>query len=180
MKNALELACRFRLCSLDSSFLFGILILGLLLGLGGTAQGQDNSKDRNGWGYGFGAVGASYESGCCGEGMVHFGGGVEATLLAGFGPAVEIGYASNFAGWGLGIFSPGVIYAFNRDKDTVPFVTGGYTLFFRQGTAHGFFFGGGVNQWIGDRWGIRIEGRDQVWYDYDVHMLEVRFAFVFR
>jgi hypothetical protein len=154
--------------------------MGEVLALGGIAQGQGKDKEHEAWGYGFAAVGSAFEPGCCGEGMLHFGGGGEATLLGGFGPAVEIGYASTFDGWGLGIFSPGFIYAFNRDRATVPFLTGGYTLFFRESTDHGFFFGGGINHWIGDRWGIRIEGRDQVWASHEVHFLELRFAVVFR
>ena len=178
--SPLELTRRPRSWYLGSGLLIGILMMGQLLAFGGTAQGQGNDKDRDGWGYGFASVGAAYEPGGGGEGMMHFGVGGEATLLGGFGPAVEIGYASTFDGWGLGVFSPGFVYAFNRDRATVPFVTGGYTLLFKQSTAPGFFFGGGINHWIGDRWGIRIEGRDQVWYDYEVHMLEVRFAVVFR
>lgn len=111
---------------------------------------------------------------------MHFGVGGEGLVAEGFGLGVELGYLSDFNGEGIGVLSPGVLYAFNRKKDTVPFITGGYSLFFRSATASGVFFGGGVNKWIGERWGVRIEGRDQVYVAENVHFLEARFAFIFR
>jgi len=161
-----------------SAFGMSIALLGSLLALADTTMCQGN--ERKSWGYGFAAFGAAYEPGSGGEGTVHFGVGGEATLLKGFGPTVEIGYLTTVDGYGLGIFAPGVVYAFNRDRNTVPFVTAGYTLFFKASTAQGYFFGGGINHWIGDHWGIRVEGRDQVWHNQELHFLELRFAVVFR
>ena len=178
MMRALEVAKRPVFRSHRSVFRFGIFLLGSLLALECVALGEEN--ERKAWGYGFAAVGAAYWPGYGGEGMVHFGGGGEGLLAGGLGAAFELGYLSSFDGHGIGVLSPGVIYAFNREKKTVPFVTGGYTLFFRSGTAHGVFFGGGVNKWIGDRWGIRIEGRDQVYVEGNTHFLEARVAFIFR
>ncbi len=103
-------------------------------------------------------------------------------LAGGLGLGAELGYMAPMSdlGEGIGIFSPGVIVKFSRDKKTVPFVTGGYTLFFRSGTEHGFFFGGGATRWIGDSWGLRFEGRDQVMPQCSTHLIEARIAVAFR
>jgi hypothetical protein len=110
------------------------------------------------------------------------GGGGEGLVAGGFGVGAELGYLAfmEAAGQGIGVMSPGVIYNFSRGKRTQPFVAGGYSLFFRSGTAHALYFGGGVNHWIGDRWGIRIEGRNQLWPSCRENLLEGRFAIVFR
>lgn len=140
---------------------------------------QDETR---GWGQVFGGFGAITGGGDT-QGVMHFGGGGEALVAGGLGVTGELGYLSNvqsFAG-GIGVFSAGGMYAFNRDRKTVPFVNGGYTLFFRSGTENGFFFGGGFNHWIGDGWGLRIEGRDQVFVrDTGVHTIEARLALIFR
>lgn len=140
---------------------------------------QDETR---GWGQVFGGFGAITGRGDT-QAVMHFGGGGEALLAGGLGVTGELGYLSNvqsFSG-GIGVFSAGGMYAFNRDRNTVPFVNGGYTLFFRSGTENGFFFGGGVNRWIGDGWGLRIEGRDQVFVrDTGIHTIEVRLALIFR
>jgi hypothetical protein len=78
------------------------------------------------------------------------------------------------------MLSPGVVYNFSRGKKTMPFVTAGYTLFFRSGAAHGFYFGGGVNRWIGENVGIRIEGRNQTMPSCKENLLEARFAILIR
>ncbi len=137
---------------------------------------------KRSWAQIFGGAGAITGSGDS-EAVLHIGGGGEGLLAGGLGVTGEIGYLSAFqyfAG-GIGVFSIGGLYAFNPERKTVPFVNGGYTLFFREGTANGFFFGGGINHWIGERWGIRVEGRDQVYTeDAGVHTVEARFALIVR
>ena len=128
---------------------------------------------------GFGAIASSDDA----QAVVHLGGGGEGLLAGGLGVTGELGYLSNYQDFsgGIGVFSVGAMYAFNRDHKTVPFANGGYSLFFRSGTANGFFFGGGVNHWIGEGWGIRIEGRDQVFAsDSGVHIIEGRFAIILK
>jgi len=147
------------------------------------ASSQVMAQDETrGWGQVFGGFGAITSSGDT-QGVMHVGGGGEALVAGGLGVTGELGYLSSvqsFAG-GVGVFSVGGMYGFNRAQKTVPFVNGGYTLFFRSGTENGFFFGGGVNRWIGEGWGIRIEGRDQVFVrDTGVHTIEARFAVIFR
>jgi len=88
--RTLERAKKPPFLSFSSVFRVSIFLMGLVLALGGTALSQ--GTERKEWGYGFAAFGAAFEPGCCGEGIVHFGGGGEAALLGGFGPAAEIGY----------------------------------------------------------------------------------------
>ena len=153
-----------------------VFLLGFFLTVSVSGQGSE----KKGWGYGF-FVGGFATDGSESEGIVHMGGGVDLLLAGGLGVGLEIGSLS----WGgisdgVGVFSPGVIYAFNTDQKTIPFITGGYTLFFREGSANGAFFGGGVNYLIGDNWGIRVEGRDQVFIeDGSFHNLEARFGVMF-
>lgn len=155
----------------------------VLLVLTLTASSQLLAQDETrSWAQFFGGVGAMTGGGDT-QSVLHIGGGGEALLAGGLGVTGEIGYLSNFENFssGIGVFSAGGLYAFNRDRKTMPFVEGGYTLFFRSGSAHGFFFGGGVNHWVGDRWGIRIEGRDQVWVeDTSLHIIEVRFGIILK
>lgn len=122
-------------------------------------------------------------SSCCGfHGTLHFGGTVDAQLKGGLGATADLGYLTPYESLtsGIGIFSPGVVFKFNRGHKTEPFVAGGYSLFFRSGAASGLFFGGGVDHWFGKTIGIRIEGRDQVLVEENDHFLEARFAVLFR
>ena len=134
--------------------------------------------DARTWTYLFSGVGS------CNHGVPYFhaGGGAEGLVAGGFGVGAELGYLAFFEGPGLGVglLSPGVVYSFSQAKKTMPFVTGGYTLFFRSGIAHGFYFGGGVNRWMGDRWGIRIEGRNQLMPTCRENLLEARFSILLR
>jgi hypothetical protein len=156
-----------------------VIIMATSVLTGSTVLGQDETRV---WGQFFGGVGAITDGEDV-QGVMHFGGGGEGLLAGGFGVTAELGYLANIEGFsgGIGVFSAGGMYAFNRDRKTVPFVNGGYTLFFREGSENGFFFGGGVNHWIGESWGIRIEGRDQVMAGCtDVHTIEARVAIVLR
>jgi len=156
--------------------------LSLLLSSLMLSPGYAQSTEKSAWGYGF--FGGGGASGCGdSEGLIHFGGGMDAALAGGFGISIEGGYLT----WGgmsegVGLFSPGVMYAFNRDRKTIPFITGGYSLFFRSGSASGLFFGGGVNHFIGENWGIRVEGRDQLFFESGCtfHNLEARIGVVFN
>jgi hypothetical protein len=151
----------------------------MVIGAGSPLLAQDEPRA---WAQAFGGFGAITSSGDS-QAVVHIGGGGEGLLAGGLGVTGELGYLSNYQDFsgGIGVFSVGGIYAFNRDRKTVPFANGGYTLFFRSGTENGFFFGGGFNHWIGERWGIRVEGRDQVFAsDTGVHVIEGRFAIILK
>jgi hypothetical protein len=82
---------------------------------------------------------------------------------------------------GFGMFSPGMVYQFKTNRTTVPFVSGGYTLAFRQGTENLVYGGGGFNHWFSNRWGLRFEVRDQIApRDPEYNFLQFRIGFLFR
>ena len=146
----------------------------LLIVQSGFAQETINVAE----GYVFFAPGVASPGG---EGMAHLGLGGE-LLFKGFGVGPEIGWLAplrNF-GDGIGTFSPNVSYHFRNTKLS-PFLTGGYTLFFRDGRANGFNFGGGVDYWLSNKTGLRFEVRDNVMSQYrDTHFVGFRFGVSFR
>ena len=139
---------------------------------------QDTAEFYN-HGYGFFAAGSN-----SGSALMHFGGGGEAGIYRGLGAGAEIGYLTRFAdfGDGFGVFSPNGVYQFPiASTKLTPFATGGYSLAFRSGTAHGFNFGGGVHYSLSDRSGLRLEFRDQV-FDFGTfeHFYGFRLGISFR
>jgi len=131
------------------------------------------------WAYGYGFAGFGVAIGEeLGDPIFHLGSGAD-LMLGRFGFTGELGYMANaehpFDGFGT--FSPGVLLAFSK-QGTVPFVKGGFTLFFRRGTEPGWFVGAGVNFWRSDRFGFRAALNDQVFGSS--HLLAARFAVLFR
>lgn len=62
-----------------------------------------------------------------------------------------------------------------------PFVTAGYTLFFRSGHANLWNFGGGLNYWFASRLGLKVELRDHIWPENGAtHYWGVRIGLNFR
>jgi hypothetical protein len=155
----------------------------LLLCAAVYAQGsnvQSQNKESRGHGYAFFAPsGVSDSSRAWG----HVGAGFEGVFGNGAGVGAEIGYVTPLRRWdsGLGLFSLNGAYHFKNSSKVVPFVTGGYSGFFRSGYANGFNFGGGVNYWVKERVGLRFEFRDQVPGNTDAgHFYGVRFGVTFR
>jgi hypothetical protein len=159
--------------------IWGLLLLALV-SIPGIAQTSDEHK---GQGYVFFAPGTTSPEAI---GTMHFGGGGEALVYKGLGLGGEVGYLVPWRsmGDGMGTFSPDVSYHIrprSGEQKLVPFVTGGYTLFFRSGTANGFNFGGGANYWFREHLGLRLEFRDNVWTTYaTVHWLGFRVGLAFR
>ena len=159
-----------------------IMALGWLLVLLAGAQAQsNNTKEYKGQGYAFAAPLVSnygdsgWQTGFGGEGLVY----------KGLGVGGEVSYLK-LGGYtyGLGAVSPNASYHFRgltKDGKLVPFVTGGYSLYFRNGVAHGLNFGGGVNYWFKERVGLRVEVRDQVLpFDGTLHYVGFRAGISFR
>jgi hypothetical protein len=117
---------------------------------------------------------------------LQLGGGLEVALPKGFGAGVEAGAISPLHSWGddtLGFFSPNGYYHFKHGKEQRidPFVTAGYTMFFRDGHINLFNFGGGANLWATRHFGARVEVRDQVDTQYQtVHYWGFRLGLAFR
>ena len=100
---------------------------------------------------------------------------------------MEIGYLApaRSISEGVGILSANGSYHFLNGEPSqklVPFVTGGYSLAFREGSANLFNFGGGVNYWFRERMGLRLEFRDHVIPDgnHSDHFLGFRIGLTFR
>lgn len=158
----------------------GIFFLALIPGL---AFGQ-SANDRKGWGYGF--VGAGAATGVSTEPLlVNVGGGGEALVYKGLGVGAELGYlarADNFGG-GIGIFSVNTAYHLGGQKagkKFVPFLSGGYSLFFRDGAASGGNIGGGFQYWAGNRAGLRFEIRDHIVSSDRAQSITFRIGLTFR
>jgi hypothetical protein len=110
--------------------------------------------------------------------------GAEGLIKGGFGAGADVSYLFYPAGGfneGFGLFSPGVFYQFNPSRKTVPFVTGGYSLAFRDGTINLIPYGGGFNHWFNNHWGMRFEVRNHIQTRLlEYHLLQLRVAFLFR
>ncbi len=160
------------------------LIWGLVLTclLPGLAQGQ-SSDEHHAQGYAFFAPGASSPGG---TGTMHMGVGGEGLFYKGLGAGAEVGYLAPWSSFrdGFGIGSANGYYQFGpsrKDRKLIPFVTGGYSLFFRQGTSNAFNVGGGVNYWFRDHLGLRLEVRDHINTEVGTaHFVGFRVALAFR
>jgi hypothetical protein len=143
------------------------------------ALGQEQSSKAQG--YAFVGLG-DYR----GTTQLHFGGGLETDLYKGLGFSLDAGYVADakYLSSGIGIFSPNGRYAFRRSSDSklIPYVTAGYSLLFRTGTANGFNYGGGIDYWFAKKVGIKVEFRDHIltqFYD-NPHIYQFRAGFSFR
>ncbi len=134
------------------------LVLSLLL-LAPLAMAGGDSYIQAGIGGCSVGVDSWFHSGC---GLVtHIGGGGEGFVYRGLAIGGEGGW-----GWVDGHFRDGVAlasanasYHFGRDRSLVPFITGGYSLLFRDFHANGFNLGGGATWWAARHVGLRFDGR---------------------
>lgn len=159
------------------------LILAILFtGLMSFAIAAQTTSEHRGQGYAFVATGGYSDS----TATLHFGVGGEGLVYKGLGVGGEIGYlaAARQLDSGFGVLSPNISYHFlnaSKSGKVVPFVTGGYSLFFRSGVAHGVNFGGGINYWFKERVGLRLEFRDHIPAHGDLgHFYGVRIGLAFR
>jgi len=155
---------------------FTFILAGLVIGLPLAAQ-EEESRFQ-GYGY-FGVMGSN---GTTFGKLLNPGLGAEVFAYKGLAASADIGYVgyyNNFRADGLGLFSPNVSYHFLRSRRVVPFITGGYTLAFRSGTANLANYGGGLTYWFSRRVGLRVEGRDH--RDTDgYHLSALRVGMSFR
>lgn len=98
---------------------------------------------------------------------IHLGGGGEFALRKGFTAGIEggaVGPTTEYTRNVMGVGSLNGYYHFrhSRTAQLDPFVTGGYSLFFRHGTANLGNFGGGLNYWFLPTVALRTEFRDHV------------------
>jgi hypothetical protein len=155
------------------------VLLSIALSVVGTAQ----ERDHSGQGYVFFAPGVATGGGFS-EGTFHFGGGAEGFLYKGLAAGGEIGYVApwKYSRSGIGLLSFDGSFHLNRSSRLSPFVAGGYSFAFqRSGHANAVNYGGGVNWWVRERYGLRLELRDQFLTAYtDLHYVGFRIGFAFR
>ncbi len=114
-------------------------------------------------------------------GYMQVGVGGEGRIYKGFGAGSEIGYLFPREGftYGIGLLSTNATYHFWGRSRVIPFVTGGYSLAFREGMANLANFGGGVDVRFHKRMALRFEVRDHVWPGYTTtHFLMFRVGMV--
>jgi hypothetical protein len=161
--------------------IFSVIVL--LTICSGWASAQLEKK-YSGQGYVFFAPGVVAPGG---SGTFQVGGGGEGFVHKGLGVGAEIGYLfpRTSAGDGLGLFSVNGSYNFQNPQSgrkLIPFVTGGYSLAFRGGSANLLNFGGGVNYWFREKMGLRLEFRDHLGSPCGcrVQFLQFRIGLAFR
>jgi hypothetical protein len=136
-----------------------VLIL-LFLGFAMLAAFSAPAAAQNTHGYAFVAPGA-----IGGLTTIHLGGGAEFALPSRIGAGLELGALGPAVSFEdvLAVLSLNGYYHFAPSTDRFdPFVTAGYSMFFRTRTASLFNFGGGVNYWFLPRVGFKSEFRDHV------------------
>ena len=146
----------------------------LLLALSLSALAQTSNSSR-GQGYLFFAPGVargnsrlpSTEPGKTTRAAVHIGGGGEGFVYKGLGLGAEIGAVGPWSEFSeaFGLGSANLSYHFlpgASERKLEPFVSVGYTLFFRAGVTHGVNAGVGINRWLNKHVALRFEVRDNV------------------
>ena len=157
-----------------------------------SALAQEPNRSR-GQGYFFFAVGSG-NIGPNGTSQkdLHVGAGGEGFIDKGLAIGAELGPVGPSSarsgpitlGWvdyAIPLGSANLSYHFlpsTIDRKFEPFVTAGYSLFFRHGTFHGYNVGGGVNAWMNKNAALRLEGRVHSAYNY--HFAGFRIGMTFR
>ncbi|MBI2839822.1 MAG: hypothetical protein HYX75_16030 [Acidobacteria bacterium] len=161
-------------------FRLASLLLGVLA-LPAWAAADDRHSVQ---GLAFGSIGAVAPDG--NATTLHMGGGFEVHAYKGLGIGAEIGYLGPIEGMGdgFGVMDINGYYHFSTGSSgrIVPFATGGYTMFFRDGSVNLFNVGGGVDYRGGGRYGFRAEFRDHIWSEYGEsnHFYGIRVGVTFR
>lgn len=165
------------------SILFACSLLLFPLGVLAQEGGPPRATANAFWGGGGAFAGGEK------AGVLQFGAGGEGRLYKGLSAGAEIGYlhpARNFKD-GFGLLSTNGTYHFwtsSASQKVVPFLTAGYSLAFRDGTANLANFGGGLDYWFHNRAALRLEARDHIWPSRDgiptSHSLMFRIGIVGR
>ncbi len=115
---------------------------------------------------------------CDRMGGMSIGGGGNFRSSMGLGGGVDLSYLAPWRakGDGIGALSPYFYYSYLKKGSKVePFLSGGYTLFFRAGTANGINFGGGAHYWFSKKVGLKLEFRDDMFLYTSPHCHYVSF-----
>lgn len=138
----------------------------IALSLPALAQTSNSSREQ---GYLFFAPGVAKGNSRIPSGAsIHIGGGGEGFVYKGIGLGAEIGAVGPWSDFGdnaFGMGSANLSYHFlpgASERKLEPFVSIGYTLFFRAGVTHGVNAGVGINRWLNKKVALRFEVRDNV------------------
>ena len=144
-------------------------------------------NERRGWGYGYVAFGGVAPNGS--NVTFTFGGGGERLIYKDLGAGAELASITPIGRFddGFGLFSANASYHFggkDNSRKTIPFVSGGYSLLFRDGTKSGVNVGGGIQYWASPRVALRFEVRDHAFSEgvinRNFHLYGVRVGVLFR
>lgn len=157
----------------------------------GQCAGAHDVNGSSGQGYvffapGLGNIGpnrANIHIGAGGEGFIYKGLAI-GPEIGGVGPwstkssGAKLG---GFGDWVVGLGSANLSYHLlpkTSDRKLEPFVTAGYSLFFRAGLSHGTNVGGGANVWLTKNIATRFEIRSQ--QSWRRHSVNFRMGVTFR
>jgi hypothetical protein len=111
-----------------------------------------------------------------GTSLLHAGGGVDIVHRSGLGFGTELGYAGPFPDgfdYGIGLLSFTGSHRWLGDS-VVPFVGGGLTTVVIRGGGLAWHAGGGMEYWIRDGFGLRLELRDHLPFGANNHLWGAR------
>ena len=114
---------------------------------------------------GFAAPGMLVADGSLAKGFtpLRVGGMVEQVWSNGLGFAIDASYLTTFEDVrenGVAMIAPAILYEFHTEGPLKPYVRGGPSFLIAQGGgAVLVHYGGGINYWIKESFGVKIEGR---------------------
>jgi hypothetical protein len=158
----------------------GIVAIGLALAPLLAAQESPPTAPARSPAQGYANFGGSSSAGDF-TNLLAMGGGGEGFVyrsIAVGGDAAYLFPARRFLG-GLGLVSANGSYHFTGlgDGRLAPFVTGGYSLAFREGAVNMANFGGGVTYWFRPGLGVRFEVRDHHHSDFSIVTFRIGLSF---
>lgn len=134
-------------------------------------------------GYVFSGAGGFSSDGLT-SGAAWMGIGGNGVLDHGIGIGAEAGFMGPWRDlrYGIGIGSVNGSWYFRRRGAVLPFVTGGYSVYVRNGATSGFNAGGGVDWWFQPRLGLKVEIRDHSGAGNmrGTHLWAIRAGLIFR
>ncbi|MFM8395757.1 MAG: hypothetical protein ACKOB4_17715 [Acidobacteriota bacterium] len=151
----------------------------LLLPVAGMAQSSTSNEH---YGYLTAGGGTTTDGGA----IVSLAGGADLFVYRQLAVSGELGaiFPPSSIGSVVGVLSPNLTWYLRPGGGSgrvAPFITGGYSLIFRQGTINGLNFGGGLTWWFKEGLGLRVEARDYFGVsDPGHHLVQVRAGLAFR
>jgi hypothetical protein len=111
--------------------------------------------------------------------IAHVGGGVDVVHRSGVGGGTELGYVGPFPDgfdYGIGLLSFSGSYRW-LGAPVVPFVNAGLTTVVIRGSGNAWHAGGGIEYWLRDGFGLRLELRDHMPFGEAAHLWGARVGF---